>query len=248
MASGMKGTGWVRGPKLTAELFRASAAHVESAATANLPDQFCAARDPWITDQGSTEACTAFMGVGAIYQLTGLKCSPWIPWWAARLFDAPGQPLQNVGCSTDAFLTALRDHGACPWDDLPSLGMFENPPAVPGLLTAQKHKLDIQPIYAMGDDAENAFRLSFTQGAVGTLVVNVDDAYDHPDSNGYVGPESGTSRGQHAVEVDPCYKTDATGVRWYRSPGSWGDIVRWLHQSRIRTAPFLGFASKVTSV
>lgn len=238
-----RGLGWVSPPARTPERVAAAAAHLNASVGAELPDSFCLSRPLWILDQGTTEACTAHMGVGMVYELTGAKCSPWVPWWAARLYDTPGQ-LLNVGCSTDGFLYALSQDGACDWDELPTLGVSDTPTVI-CRIDAQRHKLDVVPIYATGNDAEQALRTALVGGYPGALVVNVDAGYDHPAPDGTVGPEDGPSRGQHAVRVRG-YRTDATGVRWYLSPGSWGTGYGlggevWLHQDRVRFAPFLGF-------
>lgn len=245
-----RGLGWVCGPTPTQALVMGSYAHVASAGAVTLPEACILSRPLWVQNQGGEESCTAQMGAGMIYELTGEKCDAHVPWWAARDYDAPFGPLANVGCTTDGFLLGLEQHGACPMSEWDGTGydILTRPPVV-ARIAAQKRRLDIQSIYQVGADAVRGACKALVDGLPVGVVVNVDAGYDTP-TNGRVGPQAGPSRGQHAVRVRG-YETDADGVIWFRSPGSWGtgyglggEVL--LHESRIATSPWLGFATGCT--
>jgi hypothetical protein len=249
------GTGWVGGLEPTPELVRASAAHLEIALGGALVRGLEGGleRDPWVQTQGHEESCAPRMGIGHIYGLTGIKCSPYIPWWAARVSDAGSEDISNVGVSTHSFVRALREHGACDWEkwnsSSPGFDMNKKPPAL-ARIGAQKHNLDMVPIYAFGTDAiEAACEALDHQFPVG-VVVNVDDAYSIPGFGGVVGPERGKLKGQHGVTVWR-YRTADSGRREFLSPGSWGTNfgdhgLTWLDESRIANTVFLCFSQGVS--
>lgn len=248
-----RGLGWVRGLDPTEELREASAAHIGAAierAGAHGP-QGGIGRAPLILDQGDSESCTAHLGVGAIYGLTGVVCSPYVAWWAGRVIDAGSEEIGNVGVSLHGFVRALREHGAPVWPawnpESPGFSYNVRPPAM-ARLGAQRRNLDIVPIYATGSGAVTAMVDALAQGLPGGVVVEVDRGYENPGADGVVGPESGSSRGLHAVSVWR-WRTVAGRVQ-FLSPGSWGrgyavDGCVWLDESRIAHSPFAGFSRGV---
>lgn len=250
----VKGLGWIKGRHWDPELQRRSDDHLGS--LQSVPDEGGVAAAPWVTDQGIRESCTAEMGIRMIYALTGVKCSSWIPWWAARLLDAPGQPLQNVGVSLDGFLQALRADGAarleiCP-ADYPIVNTDGDPYAgVPPMLArdeAQSFNLDLIQVFAYGERAIAGMVSALSRGKPAGTVVWADSEYRRPTivgSEAIVGPGT-ASGGRHAIPVWR-YRRRADGFYEFLSPGSWGmdHGVRgevWLHQDRIANAPFNGFA------
>lgn len=235
----MRGTGFVRGLQPTPERLIACSARIGAAIGRSLPDESGVFREPYWTDQGTDESCTAHTGVKMLYALTGVKCSPAVPWWAARLVDSPRLPLANVGVSAYAFLRALREFGASPETDPPVRVRYDEEP--PALLRqrAQKMNLDVDPVWGTGDQVLAAMCAALDDGLPGGVVVAADAVYRHP-VNGFVGPE--VEEGHwHEVPVWR-YRKRSDGSLEFLSPGSWGpglgiDGCVWLHESRVSGSP-----------
>jgi hypothetical protein len=245
------GTGWLRGLNPTRDLVHASEAHMAAAAEriGSRPDEGGLTLEPLHIDQNPHgESCTAELGIGLIHGLTGIACSSEVPWWAARLHDAPGAPLRNVGVSFAGFLSSVQRHGACPianYDPGP-YGYKDEPPAL-ARAAAQAFNLDVVPLWGTGDEVVTGMVDALSQGLPGGIALRADDVYQAPIIDGgeaYVGPELGEG-GLHAVRIWR-YRRVADGFE-FMSPGSWGDSwgvsgASWLHQSRVSGAYFACFA------
>lgn len=243
----MRGTGFVRGLERTVERSIASVTHIGAALGRDLPDEAMIARPIWVTDQGATEACTAHMGIRAIYGLTGEKCSPAVPWWAARLCDRPGEPLQNVGVSMAAFLSGLGEHGAAPEGVGPEIGPLEDPPALARQLAQQgKRNLELVPVWGTGSMVLAAVRAALADGLPVGIALMADKEYREA-KGGRVGPEMGNpdEDGMHEVVLWGFRSADF----WHS--GSWGlgygvAGCAWLDESRIANSPSIVIAKAVS--
>lgn len=248
------GTGWLRGLNPTRDLVHASEAHIAAALerAGSMPDEVGLELEPLHLDQNPRESCTAELGIGMIHGLTGIACSSEIPWWAARLHDAPGAPLRNVGVSFAGFLDALRQHGACPLEKYNPghYGYQDEPPAL-ARAAAQQLNLDVVPLWGTGAEVVTGMVDALSQGLPCGIALRADDVYRSPIINGgeaYVGPELGEG-GLHAVRVWRARRV-ADGFEFF-SPGSWGDGFGvngavWLHQSRVSGAYFACFGRAVS--
>jgi len=264
-----KGLGWVKGFTWSPELQKRSDDHLGS--LQSVPDEGGTEVAPWITDQGIRESCTAEMGIRWIYVLTGgrIKCSSWVPWWAARVLDAPGMPLQNVGVSLDGFVQALKMDGACEIERVVNGERIELCPAnypventevdpyagVPPHIArdeAQAFNLDVVQIFAYGERAIAGTVAVLDRGKPAGTVVWADSEYRNPPIVGgeaIVGPGTQTG-GRHAIPVLN-YRKRASGIYEFKTWGSWdethgvmGEV--WIHQDRIANAPFNGFAESAS--
>jgi hypothetical protein len=248
------GTGWIRGLVANRDLVHASETHIAAALdrAGSLPNEGGVSRAPMMIQQGSRESCTAELGVGMIHGLSGIECSSEVGWWAARLHDAPGAPLRNVGVSFAGFLAALEKHGACPLDkyDPGQYGYQEEPPAL-ARAAAQAFNLDLVPLWGTGDELVAGLVDALSQELPGGIALRADPIYLNPEKrNGeaFVGPETGDG-GLHAVRVWG-YRRAADGL-WFRSPGSYGHEFGvngevWLHESRVRSSYFCCFGRSVS--
>lgn len=238
-----RGLGWIPDPEPTGE---ERAAH-EGRVGALRPGASDFQREPWILDQGGSEACTGHWGVQTLWGLAGVKLSPWVPWWLARATDAPPGQREpaNVGVSTFAMCRAFEHHGAPPWEDWrPGVERFSYSATPPALarLGAQRHRLEVTPIWT---DPEDGVRRALSAGLPCGLVVDVDPSFGAA-TDGRVPAFSGPSRGRHMTTLWP-FRTpeeadgepllvNSWGLSWSRNGTA---RVAW---DRIRSSPFVCFA------
>lgn len=250
----MSATGWIRGLVPTFDRLDASKSHIAAALdrASSMPDEGGVAIEPLHLDQNPRESCTAELGIGMIHGLTGIACSSEIPWWAARLHDAPGAPLRNVGVSMGGFVEGLAKHGACPLSryNPGHYGYQDEPPAL-ARAAAQAFNLDMVQLWGSGDEIVAGLVDALSQGLPGGIALRADDAYRNPELRGgeaFVGDEIGEG-GLHAVRVWG-FRRRPTGLE-FRSPGSWGDSFGangevWLPESRVRGSYFCSFGRAVS--
>ena len=114
----MKGTGWVpeRVPRRAAG--RVAGAFRAARYGALLqPEETEPRFDPWVLDQNGFGACTGFNAVGADYELTGFKGSPWAAWsWGRARAGRDPMQLPDEGVRSSAMLAAFKRHGSCALD------------------------------------------------------------------------------------------------------------------------------------
>jgi hypothetical protein len=248
-----RGAGWVSGLERTRDLVAASDAHLRGAREliGGIAPEGGLTRELWNQDQASEESCAPRYGCSAIYGLTGVKCAPYVPWWAARVADG-GEPVANVGVSVQAFVRSLSEHGAAlegEWDSsVPGFDPNARPSAL-ARLAAQRRNLDIVPIFASGQDAVTAMAAALAQGLPGGLVVGLDDGYTRPATTGVVGPESGSTDRKHMVALWR-YRVVAGRIQ-FLSPGTWGPSFGvhgavWLDEDRVARSDFACFARSVS--
>lgn len=206
------------------------------------------AEPPWILNQKSLGACTGHNGAQLVYGLTGRKVSPWMLWYYGRLRDGAATVL-NTGVRTSAMIEAFRKHGACYYDAWrPGLVGFDYHGQPPALLRlqAQRFNLSVTPLYERGQRLVERIVDALARGRPCGLVVRVDDGFDRAGSDP-IGPESGTTRGQHIITPWSFYR-GADGSYVIECVNSWGrehgdsGIVR-LTQERAGQAPFACIAN-----
>ncbi len=256
----LRGTGWRPSPppslaQRAASKMRASVALIGALSR---PSEGGLDAEPWILDQGKSEACGGHWAAQAIYLLTGRKVSPWFPWWFARAYDQlPNRPnlLPNEGATFVSILQALREHGACPyseWSEGTPQFSWTRIPAGLARATAQKFNLRTDPIWETGNTAlESVLQALLAKKPVG-VVVNVDAGFQTP-IDGVVGPESGNSRGRHFIVANR-FRTvhTAAGPRVLVNViNSWGagwgvNGCAWLDEQRIKDAVHLCVARSVS--
>lgn len=249
-----RGLGWLPDPAPTVADRVASKARTARAlvgAVLRAPSGGITA-DPWILNQGSSSACTGHFAAEAIYALTGERCSPWFPWWFGRAYDADPRHITDTGVSMRAMRRALAQHGS-PRIELwgpGTLGFARNaPPSGMARAEAQKRNLDVVPILETGGAALSAVLDALSRQRPVGIVVEVDDAFDNP-KDGYVGPQTGDSRGRHII-TGWRYRTLDSGAVRVLAANSWGrdygiNGTCWLDASRIRNAVSLCVARGVS--
>jgi len=247
-------TGWLRGLTPTFDRLDASRSHIGASLerASSRPDDGGVAIEPLHVDQNPRESCTAELGIGMIHGLTGIACSSEVPWWAARLHDAPSAPLRNVGVSFAGFLAAVQKHGACPLANYdPGHYVYQDEPPALARAGAQAFNLDVVPIWGTGEEVVLGMVDALSQGLPCGIALRADEVYRSPviaNGEAYVGPELGDG-GLHAVRIWR-YRRVADGYE-FLSPGSWGDGYGvngevWLHQSRVSGSYFACFGRGVS--
>ena len=209
-----------------------------------LPDMTRPRSEPWILDQGSSEACTGFNGACAVYELTGERLSPWMLWTYGRIRDgAKPSALRNIGVRTSAMLAAFRRHGSCDYQSWQpdTLGFDRHalPPAM-ARVSAQRFNIQATALYAVGQQLVHLLVDGLSRGYSGGIVVNVDRRFERAGSDP-VGPEDGASRGRHIITLRRAYRSGGNYViecvnSWGRGHGD-GGLVR-LSAERAGQAPF----------
>lgn len=234
--------GWLPEPGLPEAVIGAHRSHTSFLAAQARPLEGGLEREVWELFQEG-ESCTGHFAVESTYGLTGIKCSPYPPWWAARAYDAPLAPIRNVGCSTASFVRALREHGACEWRHWnPESFGFDINKVPPGLarLNGQRHKLDLVPLYGDREQIVEAALVSLSRGCPVGIVVGTTEQFDRP-IDGEIGPIVETVPGDHIV----------TGWRYRQRDGrrqvlavnywpNWGiGNCAWLDESWIAASEFV---------
>lgn len=265
-----KGNGWVKGFVYDVKRHKESDDFLNSIGLASVPDEGGVATSqswgtyqPLVQDQDIRNSCTAEMGAGWVHALTGVECSTWVAWADARLLDNPGQPLRNVGVSLDGFVTALERGGMspvrgedgsilCPLD-YPAEETLDDPKAaIPPRVArdaAQGYNLDVVQLFTYGERSVAGLVAALAQGFEGGIVIESDAAYRYPKLVGgeaFAGDALNDGSGKHAIKLDR-YRKRASGLFEFRNITSYGfshgvNGELWIPQSRVETAPFVGFA------
>lgn len=251
--------GWVRPPTRTPALEARHAFHIGATAMASYPAEYDAPWPYWGMDQSIEESCTMRTGVGDIFALKGVKCDVYVPWADGRHYDNPGKPLANVGVSVDGLMHGLEKAGAARSDTPPDRGwrpgspgfsINEEPPALV-CADAVSMLLEIVPIYASGQAAIDQMCVALSSRLPGSLVMECDDGMWTPRADGYVPPESGSSRGSHRQRLRGYKFVD--GKRCFICEGSWGpkygvNGVTFVDEARVAESAFISFTRRILTV
>ncbi len=200
----------------------------------SLNDQGGFDSDEWALWQDG-ESCTGHMLTRAGFWMTGIKFSPYQPWYWGRVRDLGPDNVFNIGVSPRSMSAAVSKHGMCRWEAYnPKSPGYDRNGKPPGMARMQAQDADVKlrPIFSSGDRLCERLADSLERKRAVGLVVVVDEAYKNPDGE-LVGPPSG-SGGLHIVGCDQ-YRKDSDGRIWLREEGSWG-IRRgrkWLHPDRV---------------
>jgi len=244
-------TGWLPDPAPSAELLGAGRAHVATLAASDLPDAGGIERAPWILSQ-TGESCTGHFGAQALHLLGAKQHSPYHPWAFARAYDAGGvDRIRDTGCSAGAFTRALREHGACSWDDWhPGAENFAIvpreddrfaalPPAL-ARLRAQRFNLDLMPLYGSGDELVRAVAAELHAGHPVGLVVHADAEFQRLRFEDEVPREPADGPGDHIGTLSR-FRRWGDGSLRFLFTNSWGVTwssggMAWLPESWVRAS------------
>lgn len=209
------------------------------------PEETVPKFDPWVLDQTiHWEGCSGHNAAGAIYEKTGKKVSPWMPWVFALLSDGNDpEHLPNEGVSSFGILRSFRKHGSCRYEDWSDGAEGFHPLSIPPAVLradAQAYNCDAIPLFASGPQLVALLVDGLARGYSGGIVVDVDRSFDNAGSDP-VGPAQDKGRGQHIITLRRALRwKGATAIEIVNSWGtSWGDggLAR-LTAERVGQAPF----------
>lgn len=208
---------------------------------------------PWSLNQRG-ESCTGHFGAQSIYALTGRKCSPYLPWYFARVRDHGATSVPDTGCSVAAFTRALRMHGACSWDlwnpgtpGFSTTGEAARPPAA-ARVDAQRANLDIVPLYGSGSEVVQAVAAALDRGWPVGVVVHVDEAFSK--AGGRLDALQRDAPANHIVTAFR-HRLREDGAREFLLVNSWSaswgeNGCTWAHESWIAASSYLPVARGVS--
>lgn len=237
------GTGWV--PESAPRRLAGKIATAARTGALLRPESTTPRFDPWVLSQGSYNACTGHNGAGALYEFTGFKGSPWMPWQFGLVHDGadPKERLPNDGVRTSSMLAALRLHGICPHSEWSSRHPFFSPRHIPPALPramAQKYNVEAIALYASGQRLVDLIVDGLARGYSGGISVRVDRRFDNAASDP-IGPEDGPIAGHHIITLRRAFRWGGnyaieTVNSWGRDHGD-GGLVR-LSAERVGQSPF----------
>jgi hypothetical protein len=210
-------------------------------------------RDPLPGQQGDAESCTGFGVVGATYQATGQRYSPWYLWQMAvayfrRLRTDGG--VVNTGVRFSDVMRSIDNHGALPhalWGETSEL--FEKFRIPPAMKRGEAHRvtIDAVAVFGAGQRMVDVTVDALARGYGVALTVQVDRDFERPGGS-LVGPRNGASLGGHMIHAHRVQTVG--GVREIVCVNSWGK--RWngdgtvrLSEERIAESPYLAIVKGV---